>query len=547
MNLFPTLEDINAHIEAMEAYVASHLPNAPDLPPVLGQVWERMRDDLMRFGPPSMPELPASISGIREVFVEVPPSRAPPPIVKLPAGQRASYWLSKNKWPILGLLIGTGLLAGYLATRSSGPERSRPRFRILGRMRRKTNDLTSERREIIILLGADHAFGLALVRDLVARGYVVIASVSRAELADELESYGAGFIRALVLDPKDPTTLNPFLREMRATLGLRFPLGTAGDPYASPASHAHIVSLVSLLSLTTTTDPNSIEADNTSFMPLSSMSLTKDYLPRLISAHVTPFGIIQGVLPHLRNTNKYMPKAHPSIVLLQSAYTLGAGRSGADAIVTAANTTSLDVFRRELRVQGVDVFELDVGLIDTHGVVPLGMRKREAARREKLANQVGRTPSSFEVLADAVAEVVGDRSVIQWFKGSKRPIGAGARTYSLASRLPTRVLDFILSFPQGLLALRKPKVIPGNAADSFQPPRIMTTSLPRPEPDSTLNTAVTPDTAVTNSAEPSPAQESYQSTYPPYNLPAGSEVWHAGNEEHDSWISLSGRGTPARM
>ncbi|KAG8721517.1 hypothetical protein FRC08_012393 [Ceratobasidium sp. 394] len=543
MNMFPTLEDINAHIEAMESYVASHLPNAPELPPVLGQVWVRMRDDLMRFGPPSMPELPASISS---VFVEVPPSRPPPPMVRLPAGQRTGDWLSRNKWPVIGVVVGSTLLAGYLATRSTGPERSRPRFRILGRMRRKTTDLTSERREIILLLGADHAFGLAIARDLVSRGYVVIASVARAELADELESHGAGFIRALVLDSKDPTTLNPFLRDMRATLGLRFPLGTAGDPYASPASHAHIVSLVSLLSLTTTTDPNAIEADDTSFMPLSSMSLTKDYLPRLISAHVTPFGIIQGVLPHLRNTNKYMPKSHPSIVVLQSAYTLGAGRSGADAIVTAANTTSLDVFRRELRAQGVDVFELDVGLIDTHDVVPLGLRKREAARREKLARQVGRTPSSFEVLADAVAEVVGPRSVIQWWKGSKRPVGAGARTYTLASRLPTRVLDFLLSFPHGLLALRKPKPIPMNAADSFQPPRILTSSLPRPEPESTLTTAVTPSTAMTNSAEPSPAAEGYQA-YPPYNLPAGSEVWHTGNEEQDSWVSLSGRGTPAHM
>jgi NAD(P)-dependent dehydrogenase (short-subunit alcohol dehydrogenase family) len=278
-----------------------------------------------------------------------------------------------------------------------------------------------------VLLGAEHAFGLALARDLVSRGYVVIASVSRAELADELESHGAGFIRALVLNPTDPTTLNPFLRDMRATLGLRFPLGTAGDPYASPASHAHIISLVSLLSLTTTTDPNSIEADDTSFMPLSSMSLTKDYLPRLISAHVTPFGIIQGVLPHLRNTNKYLPKSHPSVVLLQSAYTLGAGRSGADAIVTAANTTALDVFRRELCAQGVDVFELDVGLIDTDNVVPLGIRRREAARREKLASQIARTPSSFEVLADAVAEVVGDRNILQWWRGSKRPVGAGGK------------------------------------------------------------------------------------------------------------------------
>jgi NAD(P)-dependent dehydrogenase (short-subunit alcohol dehydrogenase family) len=418
-----------------------------------------------------------------------------------------------------------------------------------------------------VLLGADHLFGLALARDLVSRGYVVIASVSRAELADELESHGAGFIRALVLNPTDPTTLNPFLRDMRATLGLRFPLGAAGDPYASPASHAHIVSLVSLLSLTTT-DPQTVtEGDETSFMPLSSMSLTKDYLPLLISSHVTPFGIIQGVLPHLRNTNKYLPKSHPSVVILQSVYTLGPGRNGADAIVTTANTTALDVFRRELREQGVDVFELDVGKIDAAGVVPLGMKKREAARRERFASQVGRTPSSFEVLADAVADVVGQRNIIQWWRGSKRPVGAGgefiwvyarnililsicdlARTYALASRLPTRVLDSLLSLPRTLLAMRNPDAqIDTLPAVSLQPPRIQTSLPPRPGLDSAQPSAVTPNSSVASqSAEASPAEAMHHSQHS-YDIPAG-EVWNSGvNEEHDSWVSLSGRGTPAQV
>jgi hypothetical protein len=97
MPLLPTLEEVNAHIEAMEEFVASHIPNAPDLPPVLSQVWGRMREDLMRFGPPSMPALPASITGIRDVFVEVPPSPHPPSVNRLPVSEKASSWLSKNK------------------------------------------------------------------------------------------------------------------------------------------------------------------------------------------------------------------------------------------------------------------------------------------------------------------------------------------------------------------------------------------------------------------------------------------------------------------
>lgn len=96
MPLLPTLEDMNAQIEAMEEFVASHMPNAPEIPPVLSQVWGRMRDDLMRFGPPSIPALPASITGIREVFVEVPPPR-PPVVTKFPVSQQASSWLANNK------------------------------------------------------------------------------------------------------------------------------------------------------------------------------------------------------------------------------------------------------------------------------------------------------------------------------------------------------------------------------------------------------------------------------------------------------------------
>ncbi|KDN51714.1 hypothetical protein RSAG8_00262, partial [Rhizoctonia solani AG-8 WAC10335] len=422
MPLLPTFEEVNAHIEAMEEFVASHLPNTPDLPPVLWQVWGRIHEDLMRFGPPSMPALPASITGIRDVFVEVPPSSRPP-VTRIPVGQKASSWLSRNKWSVLGVALGSGLLAGYLITSSGDSARSRPRFRLLARKKKRTNDLTSERREIILLLGADHPFGQGLPPDL------------------------------------------------------------------------------------------------------------------LISSHVTPFGIIQGVLPHLRNTNKYLPKSHPSVVILQSVYTLGPGRNGADAIVTTANTTALDVFRRELHEQGVDVFELDIGKIDVAGVVPLGMKRREAARRERHASQVGRTPSSFEVVADAVADVVGERGVLQWWRGSKRPVGAGARTYTLASHLPTRVLDFLISLPRTLVAMRNSGptigVPPGNNS-AQPPPRIQTTLPPRPETDSAQPSAATPSSSLlSQSAEASPAEEMHPSRHS-YNVPAG-EVWGSmGEPEPDS-------------
>lgn len=59
------------------------------------------------------------------------------------------HCLSFSRWAVASVVVGGGLLAGYVATSSSSTERSRPRFRILGRAKRKTTDVTSERREII--------------------------------------------------------------------------------------------------------------------------------------------------------------------------------------------------------------------------------------------------------------------------------------------------------------------------------------------------------------------------------------------------------------
>jgi hypothetical protein len=55
----------------------------------------------------------------------------------------------------------------------------------------------------LVLLGADMALGPALVQDLTARGFIVIASVATPEAIPELEKKGRGYVKALVLDPHD--------------------------------------------------------------------------------------------------------------------------------------------------------------------------------------------------------------------------------------------------------------------------------------------------------------------------------------------------------
>ena len=53
------------------------------------------------------------------------------------------------------------------------------------------------------MLGGDTPFGLPLILDLERKGYIVIASVSTPEAVDVLESRSKGYVKALVLNPRE--------------------------------------------------------------------------------------------------------------------------------------------------------------------------------------------------------------------------------------------------------------------------------------------------------------------------------------------------------
>jgi nucleoside-diphosphate-sugar epimerase len=54
-----------------------------------------------------------------------------------------------------------------------------------------------------VVLGADHPLGLHLVLGLEAQGYIVIASVSSPDAVEALEAKSRGYVRVLVLDPRE--------------------------------------------------------------------------------------------------------------------------------------------------------------------------------------------------------------------------------------------------------------------------------------------------------------------------------------------------------
>lgn len=56
----------------------------------------------------------------------------------------------------------------------------------------------------LVILGVDTvSYGAAVVQDFQKSGYIVIASVFSGEAADDLERYGEGYVRALVLDAEE--------------------------------------------------------------------------------------------------------------------------------------------------------------------------------------------------------------------------------------------------------------------------------------------------------------------------------------------------------
>jgi len=117
-----------------------------------------------------------------------------------------------------------GLLEGYSA---SALIQARARSRTVG-----TN--SSTRRSIVVVLGGDTPLGPVLILGLEKEGYIIITSVSNPDAVAEIETTGNGDGRVLVFNPKESSTLQPFLRSLKATSTLRFPLNTAGAHPSPP-------------------------------------------------------------------------------------------------------------------------------------------------------------------------------------------------------------------------------------------------------------------------------------------------------------------------
>ncbi|TBU46448.1 hypothetical protein BD309DRAFT_988818 [Dichomitus squalens] len=521
--LLPTIEQIEDYLENVEDLIVTSLSAAT---PDLGQVSDaihRLWQDVLRHSPQAVP---ASFKGLGAFEVPPPPPPPPPPSS---VWENTANWVADHPWTTAGIgigVVGAGLLVGYAS----------PRIHRRTRVgtRKHAAAASTDRRQVIgefngdcIVLGGDSPLGHPLILDLEKKGYIVITSVSTPEAVDEIESKCHGYVRALVLDPTEPEMIPFFLRSLASAMSRRFPITSAGDPHAPPSAHIYVHSVVSLLTLPSPalTPPPA---------PLEHLNLRTTYADYLQATHVVPLQLLQALLPLLRASPARARDAlanglgKQSIVVCLPATDARVGLpfAAAQAMSAAATLRGVEVLRREIRaaaasgagtepadaMRNIKVTVIDVGVVGAAVGDATGEGLRTSVDEWTPAEQaaygaafgsileadtgapcaIRRQPSDVAAFVDTVVDVVssGRKSagglapaaarlglgrLLEAVRGDRVVVGAGARTYAVAARLPVVLLDAVLNLPYLLISVRNallpvaPHVVPAAPAPKAAP------------------------------------------------------------------------------
>ncbi|KAI1791665.1 hypothetical protein LXA43DRAFT_389248 [Ganoderma leucocontextum] len=574
--VLPTIDQIDSYLDSVEQIVVTSLSAAT---PDLGQVSEainRLWQDVLRHSPQAVP---ASLKGLGAF--EVPPPPPPPPPPK-GLWENTADWVADHPWTVAGLgigVVGAGLLVGYAS----------PRFHRRTRVgaRRHATAASTERKQVIVVLGGDSPLGLPLILDLEKKGYIVITSVSAPEVVDEIESKCHGYVRALVLDPAEPEMIPFFLRSLASTMSRRFPITAAGDPHAPPTTHIYVHSVISLLTL-----PSAALA--LAPAPLEHINLRTTYAEYLQATHIVPLQVLQALLPLLRASparsrdalTNGLGKQSIVVCLPATDARVGLPFAGAQAMSAAATLRGVEVLRREIRaasasgsstetadaMRNIKVTVVDVGAI---GDAPDGVAVSEGLRSSvdewtpgeqaaygaafgsvldhRGAHSLRRRPSDISVFVDTIVDVVSNGKKSQrglspvalrlglgrlreLIRGDRIVVGAGAGTYAAASQLPSILLDAILNLPYFLISIR-------NALLPIAPHIIA------PAPPVPPAVAPIPQPAAAAAASSEKQAEGTESEHEPTSSDTGSEADVESNEGYgsgvgESWVSLKSKASP---
>ncbi|KAJ7286149.1 hypothetical protein C8J57DRAFT_658689 [Mycena rebaudengoi] len=476
-------------MEQLEGYLEDMFRSLEDMPHTMSQLWI----DITRYGPgiPSFPEVHLP-GGLGDFEIPAPPPPPPPPSWIA----SSTEWISNNPRQTASIaagVLGAGLLSGYGAVY----------LRTL--KARALKEKTAERRQVVVVLGADSPLALPLIIDLEKKGYIVIASVSNGEIGQNIERRCQGYVRALLLDPNEPTAVTTFLRSLSSALSRRFPITAAGDPFATPASHPYIHSVISLLSLSAPA----------THAPLEHISLRSSYIPYLTATHIVPLQVIQAILPMLRSApSRGREKSKKTIIvcLPATAARVGLPFASMQSMSAVSTLRAVEVLRREVNIAAltdkseamknikvvvVDVGAFNVGQPDrflppaevyramegwsssekltygpsfaslSHEVAEMPSKSRWRTS-SKETHGVPRKPTHVSVFVNNIVGTVsggrfgpsifgiglGIGRIRNWLRGERYSIGAGASTYKFASFLPSLFLDTLISIPHFLISVR---------------------------------------------------------------------------------------------
>ncbi|GAA6023036.1 hypothetical protein JCM11491_000369 [Sporobolomyces phaffii] len=246
--------------------------------------------------PPAPTSLPLSLSSprwLQDLLAHLARYPYPYALAALSATTGATYYYSPRTLDPLVSLLPAEVLP---------PRKNRP-LRLLP----STHGVPAEvRKEAALVLGADSVQGREIALDLEKRGWVVIATVSDPDMVDKLEREGRGWIKVLVLDPAQSSSVSPFLRSLSTALSLRFPLHTSGDPFSRPSHALALTSLVDCLSLPSSSTP--------ALVPLEAVE--SEQIRRDLTERISTFILVsKGVLPFLRSSAS-RPGAPTTVYLL---------------------------------------------------------------------------------------------------------------------------------------------------------------------------------------------------------------------------------------
>ncbi|BGP45869.1 hypothetical protein JCM10450v2_001704 [Rhodotorula kratochvilovae] len=450
---------------AWNSLVPPSLANLHDLPAHVHATLSDLVDKLtLRQGVPNPRDW------LPDALTPAPAAPAPPP----PPPPRSPSWLGAvaghagaHPWAYTVAALGLSGGAAYalapahtarvltrLVPRALLPD---PKHRPLRLLPAEHGVAAEVRKEAVIVLGADSPQGRDIALDLERRGFVVVATVTDPREVDVLEKLSRGWIKALVLDPNESSSVAPFLRSLSTALSLRFPLHTSGDPFARPAHALALTGVVNCLSLAALpASPTPLEA------------VENDQARRLVGERIaTVVAVVKGLVPLLRSAAarpgaptgvlvSLVPAASSSLSLPFHALT-----SAADSAISSL----LHSLRRELAASttsNVHLFLLEVGFFrgsspatataGTATAAPLPIRLESVyapalARRaspsaasSSSSGKCARKGSELRRLSTRVWRIL----VRPTHANAVERVGAGSHTYALVALLPHALVDLCL-------------------------------------------------------------------------------------------------------